>query len=305
MSDDRIKAGMSLMPEFTTKAVVEGYAGRKELRAWVKDHPGLLDPALDQPIEDWLRSVQEAEQEPAATLLSVSVELRRACRDYGVDAVVDRELWADEEYEKARTLRGLRSDGATAEVIYSRTRSLPALQNVMLTWDRVQKAAEEADAPWLIRTEFALARTIAYLKWYRAKHDWPADSDTALATLETIATQLPRTSGLRLNCLMNAGFGWANRAVDEESQTAMDRAIKYYGQVMSDYQGTGRTDSQVIKALGILSRLLWNRYRMTGDTRDLREAGRARQAWLAFNPVIDPDDNEWEAKLAAALAKRG
>jgi hypothetical protein len=299
LSDNLIKSRLELFGQF-----MDAGRRRQELRPWIKAHPDLLDPRLDQPLKDWLRSVEEAEETGAADALSAYMSLRKSCRDFGVDAVFDAQAWEDEEDQKARTLQLMRSEIQDARTAYSRTRSPQALENVVRITDRAQRAAEEAGAPWLIRTQFTVDRSVSHLRWYRVKHE-RADSETALAALDTITGQLPRTSGLRLTCLINAGLGWLDRAVHEESQALLDQAAKRYGQVMSDYQGTGRTDSEVISALGILARLQWNRYRITGDIRDLREAGRAREAWLAFRPTFDPKEDIWEAQLAAALARQG
>jgi hypothetical protein len=298
VSDDLIKARFKLFAQF-----MDAGSRGEGLRAWVKAHPDLLDPRFDQPLKDWLRSVAEAEETSAAEALGGYVKLREDCRDCGVDAAFDRQDWAYKEPEKARTLRLIGSEGEAAQAVYARTRSLQALENVMKISDRALKAAEDVGAPWLLRTNYAIIRSTAHLRWYRVKHE-RADSELALTTLDTVIGQLPRTSGLRLSCLVNAGLGWADRAVHEESQAALDQAIKRYGQVMSDYQGTGRTDAEVVKALGILSRLLWNRYRISGDARDLREAGRVCEAWLAFEPNIDPKEDVWVVQLAAALDRQ-
>lgn len=301
MSDDRIQAGLMLFAQFMSRGAALWDDHKQELRAWVKAHPDLLDPRLDQPLKDWLQRVKEAEDTGAAAALGVYVELREDCRDYGTDVAFDCLIWQDKEEETASALQRIRSEAVDAERIYSRTRSLQALQDVMRIWDRAEKLANEVGASWLIRTDFAIYRSVAYLKWYRIKHV-RADSEGAIATLDIIAHQLPLTSGLRLTCLINAGIGWHVCARHEQSQAPLDQAIQYYGQVLSDYQGTGRTDTQVVTAFLDLCRCLWVRYQMTGSATDLREAGRVHEAWLAFRPQIDPREADWQAELKAALA---
>jgi hypothetical protein len=278
--------------------------GGEELRAWVKAHPGLLDPLLDQTFETVLQDVKNAEETRQAAMLGVYVQLREDCRDYGVDAAFDHFAWEAEEAAAADALRRIRSEALNAEKAYSRTRSVQALENAARIWDRAEKAAADANAPWLVRTDFAAFRSIAYLKRYRVMHR-RADSDGAIATLDALGSQLPLASGLRLTCLINAGIGWRDQASHEQSREALDQAIQRFAQVVNDYQSTGRTDTQVVDAFGDLCRCLFMRYHLTGSTEDLREAGRAHEAWLAFKPKIDPREADWQAELTAELARQG
>jgi len=281
-----------------------GAHGGEELRAWVKAHPGLLDPLLDQTFKTVLQSVKDAEETREAAMLGVYVQLRKDCRDYGIDAAFDRFAWEAEETEATDAVQRIRSEALNAERDYTRTRSVQALENAARIWDRAEKAAADANASWLIRTDFAFRRSVAYLKRYRVTHR-RADSDSAIATLEAIASQLPLASGLRLTCLINAGIGWRDQASHEQSREALDQAIQRFAQVVNDYQSTGRTDTQVVGAFGDLCRCLFMRYQLTGSTADLREAGRAHEAWLAFKPEIDPREADWQAELAAELATQG
>jgi len=281
-----------------------GAYGGAELRAWVKAHPYLLDPVLDQTFKAVLQSVKDAEETRQAALFGVYVQLREDCRDYGIDAAFDDFAWEAAETQAADALRRIRSEALNAEKDYSRTRSVQALENAVLSWDHAEKAAADANAPWLVRTDFAVFRSIAYLKRYRVMHR-QADSDNAIRTLDALASQLPLASGLRLTCLINAGIGWRDQASREQSREALDQAIQRFTQVVNDYQGTGRTDTQVVGAFGDRCRCLFLRYQLTGSTEDLREAGRAYEAWLAFKPEIDPREADWQAELAAELAGHG
>jgi hypothetical protein len=281
-----------------------GARGGGELRAWVKAHPGLLDPQLDQTFAAVLKNVRDAEETRQAAMFAVYVRLREDCRDYGIDAAFDKFAWEAGETGGADAVRRIRSQALDADRDYARTRSVRALENAVQTWDRAEKAAADANAPWLVRTDIAAFRSVAYLKQYRVTRR-RADSDRAIATLDAIASQLPPASGLRLTCLINAGIGWRDQVSREHSREALDAAIERFAQVVNDYQGTGRTDAQVVGTFGDLCRCLFVRYQEAGSTEDLRRAGRAHEGWLAFKPEVDPREAAWQAELAAELARHG
>jgi hypothetical protein len=304
MSEDPIMTLLKLFASFMGVAAAIGRFGAPELRAWVHAHPELLDPRLDQPLRAWLQNVRDAEDSGAAAALGACVQLRRECRDYGTDAAFDSQAWEDSQTDAAATLLRLRSEALRAETTYDHTQSVQALQQMVEVWRQCEDQAAAVDAPWLIRADFAIGLSVARLGRYRVTHD-RADSDHAVATLSRIAEQLPRTSGMRLTCLINAAIGWRNRSSFEQSKACLDKAIDIYQQVVTDRADTGRTDDQAVTAVGDTCRCLWLRYQMTGDVSDLRRTEQVRQAWLALGPPVRPQDAAWQAELAARLAEHG
>jgi hypothetical protein len=123
--------------------------------------------------------------------------------------------------------------------------------------------------------------------------------------LRKTADVLPRTSGLRLNCLINIAVGWQDRFRAEPALAVLDLALAAHEEVAGDYAGTGRTDATVAVALGDRCRCRWTRYQLTSSMTDLRAASQAHAAWLALEPAIRPQDTAWQAELAAALARHG
>jgi hypothetical protein len=304
MGEDPIMARLKLFAEFMGVTSAIGRFGAPELRAWVHTHPELLDPSLDQPLEDWLQAVRDAEDSGAAAALGARVQLRRECRDYGTDAAFDSQAWEDSQAETAGALLRLRSEALRAERTYAQTQSVQALQKMVEIWLQCGDQAAAVRAPWLIRTDFAIGLSVACLSRYRVTHD-RGDSDHSVATLSRIAEQLPRTSGLRLTCLINAAIGWRDRFTFEQSQACLDKAVDIYQQVVTDRADTGRTDNQAVTAVGDTCRCLWLRYQMTGDVDDLRRTEQVRQVWLALGPPVRPQDAAWQAELAARLAGQG
>jgi hypothetical protein len=304
MSEDPVTEGLKLLAEFMAVGTATGRYGAQELRAWVHAHPTLLDPDLDQPLDDWLRAVREAEENDLAETLGAFAQLRKECSDYGIDAAFDSQAWEDEEDEIPGALLRMRSEAVRAEREYGQTRSVDDLQNTVQLWNQCVERAEAVGAPWLVRADFSISLSIAYLRRYRVIHD-QADSEYAVSALRSIADQLPLTSGLRLTCLINLAIGWRDRFGLQHSLAALNSAIEVYEQVASDYLDARPREDQIVTAFGDLCRCLWVRYQMTGSIEDLRETRRAHKAWQAFTPEIRPQDAGWQAELQAALAKHG
>jgi hypothetical protein len=303
MGGDPIHDGLVLFAEFMgTGARPETDA--KSLRRWVHAHQKLLDPALDRPLNDWLQRVREAEDSRAAAALGAYVQLRRRCRDYGTDAAFDRQAWAEQNRDTDELMSQLRAEAARAQDTYSRTRTAFDAGEAAGLWVACSEAASKVDAPWQIRADFIISLSVMFLEMYRVTGN-ESYSEDALSFLRKIVDVLPRTSGLRLNCLINITVGWQDRFRADPALPVLDRALAAHEEVASDYAGTGRTDATVAVALGDRCRCRWTRYQLTNSMTDLRAAGRAQAAWLTLKPSIRPQDTAWQAELVAALARHG
>jgi hypothetical protein len=276
----------------------------KSLRGWVHSHQGLLDPALDRPLNDWLQRVREAEDSRAAAALGAYVQVRRRCRDYGTDAAFDRQAWAEENRDTDELMSQLRAEASRAQDTYSRTRTAFDAGEAAGLWVACSEAASKVDAPWQIRADFIISLSVMFLEMYRVTGN-ESYSEDALSFLRKTADVLPRTSGLRLNCLINIAVGWQDRFRAEPALAVLDLALAAHEEVAGDYAGTGRTDATVAVALGDRCRCRWTRYQLTSSMTDLRAAGRAHAAWLTLEPAIRPQDTAWQAELAAALTRHG
>lgn len=303
MGGDPIRDGLVLFAEFMgTGARPE--TGAESLRRWVHAHPGLFDPALDRPLNAWLQRVREAEDSRAAAALGAYVQLRERCRDYGTDAAFDRQAWTEENRDTDELLSRLRTQASRAQDTYSRTRVASDAGEAAGLWAACSEAASKVDAPWQIRADFIISLSVMFLEMHRVTGN-ESYSEDALSFLRKIADVLPRTSGLRLNCLMNIAVGWQDRFRAEPALPVLDRALAAHEEVASDYASTGRTDAAVAVALGDRCRCRWTRYQLTSSVTDLRAAGRAHAAWLVLKPAIRPQDAAWQAELSAALARHG